>query len=148
MGSGSKKLRHQLLARALVGDTMPQSRRERIIRSWEEIDGLEGDPAPTVIRQLIAAVRFNHHKDLRNLRVPTMVMYGTKDRFVPNKNSVKIAKLIPNCKLVAISGGGHEITIDRPNEVLAEIKTWVHRIDGGGFDSPEGDTPESASGAG
>ena len=59
------------------------------------------------------------------MHVPTLVVYGTDDKFVPPNNSKKLFELLPNAHLVAIKDGGHELFVDKGEELLVEIQKWT-----------------------
>ncbi len=59
------------------------------------------------------------------MSVPTLVVYGTEDRLVPVANSKKLFKLLPDANLLAINGGGHELFVDKGDELTAELQKWV-----------------------
>src|SRR5690606_20576522 len=94
----------------------------RVAEQFAEIERLEGMPDKTVLRQLAAAARFFVKRRLKDLKVPTMVVYGTHDRFVPNVHSRMLFHLLPQARLVAIEGAGHELTIDKGEELLGYLK--------------------------
>lgn len=112
---------YEELARILLGPEASATVRSRVARDWLKIDqSMRASPA-VVIKQLIAAARFRVAEDLGRISRPTLVLYGTGDQFVPCANSRTIADLIPGSQLVGIPGGGHELTLDCPAEVLGEI---------------------------
>ena len=47
------------------------------------------------------------YKAAPKIKIPTLTVHGDEDETVPYKQSVKISKLIPNCKLHTIKGGNH-----------------------------------------
>ena len=74
---------------------------------------------------MVAAARFLVKKDLQEMRVPTLVVYGTEDQFVPNANSERLAEILPCARLQAIAGAGHEISLDRPKELSQAVAAWL-----------------------
>lgn len=118
---------HTNLAGMMVGPDCPAEERARIAREFAAIAESEGMNTPTAVRQLLAAARFRVRDRLKELGVPTLVIYGTDDKFVPNVNSRKIAALVPNARLVPIEGGGHELTLDKGPELTKVLMDWVAR---------------------
>ncbi len=57
---------------------------------------------------------------LRDLAVPTLVLFGTLDRVIPPDMGRHYKTLLPNCQLVFIYDAGHEISTDRP-EAFADV---------------------------
>jgi pimeloyl-ACP methyl ester carboxylesterase len=57
---------------------------------------------------------------LRELAVPTLVLFGTLDRVIPPEMGHFYKELIPNCHLVFVYDAGHAIGTDRP-QAFAEV---------------------------
>ncbi len=113
------------LARLLLAPESPVELRKKVAREWLRIDqSMKVSPA-LVVKQILAASRFRVRADLAGIRSPTLVMYGKGDQFVPHANSELIAKLIPGARMVGIEDAGHELTIDRPDEALEEIRKFI-----------------------
>lgn len=74
-----------------------------------------------IISQLIAAGKFYTATDLQQMHVPTQVVVGESDRFVPTFNSETIHKKIWKSKIIRIAGGGHEVWHDKPAELRDAI---------------------------
>ncbi len=56
---------------------------------------------------------------LSSLRVPTIIIWGSKDNLTPLEDAKWINKKIPESKLIVIEGAGHALEIEVP-KVLAE----------------------------
>ena len=121
---------NEVLADLLVSPDLPEKRRTKMMAEWVTIIEQEGMPYLTTLKQLAAAARFKVAADLRAMRVPTLVVYGTDDRFVPIVNSLMIHRSIPGAKMVKIDGGGHELMTDRPAELLLEIRKFIAEVEG------------------
>lgn len=52
------------------------------------------------------------------IKVPTLIVHGDKDKSVPIEQSIKISKLIPNCKLVIIKGADHKYTKEEHSQQM------------------------------
>jgi pimeloyl-ACP methyl ester carboxylesterase len=57
---------------------------------------------------------------LRDLMVPTLVLFGTVDRVIPPEMGRFYKELMPNCNLVFVYDAGHAISTDRP-EAFTEV---------------------------
>ena len=87
-------------------------------------------PDPAVQAQTQALVRRLRSPDrdpdlearLRDLAVPTLVLFGTLDRVIPPEMGRHYKELIPNCQLVFVYDAGHSIGAERP-EAFAEVVT-------------------------
>ena len=51
---------------------------------------------------------------LHTLRVPTLILHGTKDANVPHAQSIAAAAAIPNAQFVSVEGGDHATTLFLP----------------------------------
>jgi 3-oxoadipate enol-lactonase len=123
-GAASPTRRHELLARVLTTPGKKDLEIQKLAKAWEKIEAQEGTPVMTVLKQLGAAARFTA-AELKALNVPTLIMVGRDDQFVPTINSTIIRESIPGCEYVEIDGAGHELTLDKTDEVLAAIKAFV-----------------------
>ncbi|MEX0761447.1 MAG: alpha/beta fold hydrolase [Dehalococcoidia bacterium] len=62
--------------------------------------------------------------DLRSLSVPTLIIWGEKDRFFPVSHAKRAARLIPDSRLQVLPDTGHVSIWDSPdrvNELLADF---------------------------
>ena len=71
-------------------------------------------------RQLTAVFRWSSLSRLRKIRVPTLIIHGTRDRLLPVSNGRLIARLIPGARIEEIQGCGHVYSFDAPG-VSAEL---------------------------
>lgn len=72
-------------------------------------------------RQMLASTSFSSSERLPDLRVPTLIIHGDKDRMVPTANGPLLAELLPNSELVILEGVGHLSPLEAPGEVLGHI---------------------------
>jgi pimeloyl-ACP methyl ester carboxylesterase len=119
-----------LTSRKIVKDRGPQ-----LLNQWNEILAEEGFPAVSVVKQLLAAARFRVRGKLDGQQVPTLILYGTQDQFVPRRNSRKLHELIPHSKLKAIRGVGHEISIGREDELVRILREFCQPVRASGSSS-------------
>jgi pimeloyl-ACP methyl ester carboxylesterase len=57
---------------------------------------------------------------MREMAIPTLVLFGTLDRVIPPDMGRHYKELIPNCHLVFVYDAGHEMSTERP-EAFAEV---------------------------
>ncbi|MFX1285914.1 MAG: alpha/beta fold hydrolase [Promethearchaeota archaeon] len=87
--------------------------RERAGRAYDRSYYPEGSA-----RQLAAILASGSRKeDLKNVKVPTLVIHGNADPLVPIEGGKETAEVIPNAELMIIEGMGHSI----PAEVAPKI---------------------------
>ncbi len=116
---------HRRLIDVLVGADLPEAKRHDFASRYASIARHEGLYIETIAKQLVAAVRFRPKRKLKSLQPPTLVIYGTDDRFVPPINSRRLARLLPNAKLVPIAGAGHEVSLDKGEELTGVVEQWI-----------------------
>jgi pimeloyl-ACP methyl ester carboxylesterase len=105
---------HLDLSYLLLSGDLGHSERMSVVDSWASIERQQGRPVFQTIKQLGAAIRFARPTALRKITVPTLIVCGRKDVFVPIINSKLLAKLIPKSKYCCIPNGGHEIHVEKP----------------------------------
>lgn len=100
-----------------------QSRRliYRIANSpdYSHTDGVKKEIFKKVIRQDLVKI-------LPQIKIPTLVAWGTKDSYVPLKKGKKIAKLIPNAKLKIFKKGKHGLHLQMPKELFNVIYDFIN----------------------
>lgn len=62
---------------------------------------------------------------LSEITCPTLVLCGRQDALTPPELSEEIARLIPGARLALIDDCGHLATMERPDEVNAELRAWL-----------------------
>lgn len=75
-------------------------------------------------RQWIAAMGFSSLDRLGALEIPTLLLHGEQDVLIPIGNGEALAAGIPKAALMRIQGAGHLLTMERPLETLATIRSF------------------------
>lgn len=60
-------------------------------------------------------------EELRKINVPTLIIAGEKDTWIPTRFPRLLYSAIPNSRLVIVENAGHYLSIERPEAVNAEI---------------------------
>lgn len=82
--------------------------------------------SPTGIAEQMKAVSTHDTVDrLKMIKAPTLVITGTDDRLVNPTSSEVIAKLVPNAKLVRVSGGGHTFFMEMHKDFNREVLNFL-----------------------
>ncbi len=63
------------------------------------------------------------------IRVPVLILHGTKDRVISIENSRRLAKSLRNSKLVEVPGVGH-VFEGRETETARTIREWLNSLNG------------------
>jgi pimeloyl-ACP methyl ester carboxylesterase len=64
---------------------------------------------------------------LRDLAIPTLVLFGTVDRVIPPEMGHFYKELMPNCNLVFVYDAGHAISTDRPEAFTEVVADFLER---------------------
>lgn len=62
---------------------------------------------------------------LRATRCPTLVVCGRQDGWSPLRRHEEMTKMIADASLAVIEDSGHMVTLERPVEVTAALKSWL-----------------------
>lgn len=63
--------------------------------------------------------------DATKIKVPTLLIYGEEDDQTPLSYAQQFKELIPDSSLEVLSGAGHFVQLDRPNEVKRAIESFL-----------------------
>ncbi|RZU31063.1 alpha/beta fold hydrolase [Blastococcus saxobsidens] len=64
------------------------------------------------------------------LRVPTLVVHGSRDPEVPVEEAQRLLAALPDGELVTVPGAGHMLAWTRPDAVVEQVTRWADRITG------------------
>lgn len=82
--------------------------------------------APDVMKKtLVNVVNVDLRKELSNITVSTLLIWGDKDTDTPLNNAKLIEELIPDCGLCVLKGCGHFALIEKPYEVNAILNSFL-----------------------
>jgi pimeloyl-ACP methyl ester carboxylesterase len=99
--------------------------RDMVARSYDR----GHDPAGPG-RQLGAIIASgNRTAELRTIRVPTLVIHGSKDRMVAKSGGVATARAIPGARLQIIDGMGHDLPEAAWPRLVEAIARHAHAAD-------------------
>lgn len=74
---------------------------------------------------LVQAYRYRADELWRGIRVPTRIVHGTADSYIPFAHSVRLSKEISGSKLVLIENANHIIVLNNVLEVSENIEAFV-----------------------
>jgi pimeloyl-ACP methyl ester carboxylesterase len=99
--------------------------RERVARSYDRAN----DPAG-VLRQMVAVrASGDRTKELRSLRVPTLVLHGAEDPLATLSGGVATARAIPDAKLITFEGMGHDLPRELWPQIIEPIAALIRRAE-------------------
>ena len=73
-------------------------------------------------------VRDNKSHLLSKIEVPTLVLWGSKDKYIPLKFGKRIHKMIPGAAMHIVKNGGHGLHIHNIKEVELVINEFVSHV--------------------
>lgn len=74
---------------------------------------------------LVQAYRYACDKLWERIAVPTLIMHGTADSYIPVSHSVRLSKIIPASKLILLERANHIIVLNNVQEVSEGIEKFV-----------------------
>jgi pimeloyl-ACP methyl ester carboxylesterase len=57
--------------------------------------------------------------------VPTLVVWGQDDAWIPVERAHRLGELIPDARIHLVEGAGHLIQLDRPEALTAALAAWL-----------------------
>ena len=107
----------------------------RVLYAYPERQPPAPAPDPAVLakqQKLVGRLRGpNRDRDLETqlsqLKAPTLVVFGTRDRMIPPEMGHFYKELIPNCHLVFVYDAGHAIGAERPEAFVEVVADFLER---------------------
>ena len=69
---------------------------------------------------------------LGEIRVPTLVIHGSADAYVPVAEAERVHRALPSSRFAGIAGAGHFSNVDRPREFNAALEALLVELAGVG----------------
>ena len=107
------------LVRELVGDD-PDIGGMELAR-----DCMASVPEANYRATMLSMLGFDQRSALRDIRVPTLLLSGAKDKNAPAPMMAKMAAYIPSAKYVELEGVGHLANLERPGAFNAALDTFL-----------------------
>lgn len=71
--------------------------------------------------------RDDYRAELRNIKVPTVVIQGEKDLLLPVHMAMEVSQNIPGSELKIIRGAGHTLNLEAVPQMSKEIKNFIEK---------------------
>lgn len=71
-------------------------------------------------------IKTKQKKLLAKIKVPTLVVWGKKDRLTPLVNARQLKRGLANCQLLLIERAGHRLPYQKPTECARAIEEFCH----------------------
>jgi len=82
-------------------------------------------PVAVTHGDFVACNAFDVRERLSELNVPTLVLYGTEDKMIPDRYNAPLREDIPGAKAITVTGG-HMFPLEQPDTVAALMQEWLH----------------------
>jgi 3-oxoadipate enol-lactonase len=76
---------------------------------------------------LFAAARFNSSAWVESLRVPALVIWGSRDEITPRELSEELARKLPLARFHIIRGAGHVAMVDARDEFNKTVADFIEQ---------------------
>lgn len=114
---------HQAVLQEFADTAIPDS--DPISRATFVQMGLDVG-ADIFARQSDAALtRQGRWLDLPSLNIPTLLVWGAADKFVPTDTAARMARALPDVQVEILDGCGHFPTLERPIETAKIARHWL-----------------------
>ena len=94
--------------------------------------GHESDAMLLSLRSLMSAYLYRGRVSLwaaaAQVRAPTLLIYGLKDKLVDPRTSARAARTYPDSRLLLLPDSGHVAQMEHPDEVARVVRRHVARV--------------------
>ena len=111
------------LVKELVGDD-PDAAGMELAR-----DCMGSVPEASYRAMMLALLGFDQRKALADIKIPTLVLSGSKDKNAPAPMMAKMATYIPSSTYVELKGAGHLVNLERPKAFDAALDRFLKTIE-------------------
>lgn len=116
-------VRSKIALYKIIKRIVPNSIRE--VFYSEELKEAKKQGMEKILRKVVP---FDQTLLLTKIRVPTLLIWGENDDYPPISIGKEINSLIPNSKLKVIEDAGHQINIQKPLLLYANIKNFIESL--------------------
>lgn len=88
------------------------------------IEEFKHTPTRVAIFFIAELMKYNAKKDLRNIKVPTLIMVGSRDQFFDIKHEKEMKELIPRSKLI-VYDATHSVILKQAEKVSKDILKFI-----------------------
>jgi len=107
------------LVQDLIGDD-PDQHGIELARSC-----MAGVPEASYRGSMLALLGFDQRQALAGIKVPTLVLSGSKDKNAPAPMMTKMAGFIPSAQYVELDGAGHLVNLEQPAAFNAALDQFL-----------------------
>jgi 3-oxoadipate enol-lactonase len=111
------------LVKELVGDD-PDASGVALAR-----DCMADVPEARYRTSMLALLGFDQRNALKDIKIPTLVLSGSKDKNAPAPMMAKMATYIPSANYVELEGAGHLVNLERPQAFNAALDQFLKTVE-------------------
>jgi pimeloyl-ACP methyl ester carboxylesterase len=67
-------------------------------------------------------------RELQKISVPTLIVWGDRDAFLPRSDQESLSTAIASSRLVVYPGAGHAVYWEAPDRVASDLVTFVEQL--------------------
>jgi len=112
-----------ILVKELVGDD-PDASGMALAR-----DCMANVPEASYRASMLALLGFDQRQALKDIKLPTLVLSGSKDKNAPAPMMAKMASFIPSASYVELDGVGHLVNLERPTAFNAALEQFLKTVE-------------------
>ena len=86
-------------------------------------------PEASYRASMLALLGFDQRNALKDIKIPTLVLSGSKDKNAPAPMMAKMATYIPTANYVELEGAGHLVNLERPQAFNAALDQFLKTIE-------------------
>lgn len=94
----------------------------------QDAEAMLRTPVPVIERDFRACDAFDLMEQVEEIGVPALVICGADDLMTPPKYAEYLHQKIKGSQLVLISGAGHMVMLEKPDEVNRAIKVFLEQL--------------------
>jgi len=91
-------------------------------------DCMASVPEAAYRASMLALLGFDQRAALKDIKVPTLALSGSKDKNAPAPMMAKMASFIPSASYVELEGVGHLVNLERPEAFNATLDQFLKTV--------------------
>lgn len=125
--ASAPRLLPETIVKSAVRNVYGDPRRIDTVTLRRYVDFFHGEDTREAIGKLVPALDFAELDTdvLNTLEVPTLVLWGEKDRWIPPAHAAEFAQRIPGARRIMYPGLGHIPMEEAPQRVLADLWAFL-----------------------
>jgi pimeloyl-ACP methyl ester carboxylesterase len=117
----------EVIVKSAVRNVYGDPRKIDAVTLRRYVEFFHGEDTRTAIGKMVPTLDFKDVDTdvLKTLDVPTLVLWGAKDRWIPTAHAAAFASRIPGAKSVMYPGLGHIPMEEAPERVMADLRAFL-----------------------